>query len=139
MTPYKSTSIFFIIFVLSFIILVGSGAWGADVLGFFFEKETKKYILIISASISIIAFILYLSEDIKYKRSIKKLGNNYYTQSAFDFINNKGISPETIDKIINVGSITKRNDSLKYTWTNQEGTKYIIITNKKGVVSEVAC
>ncbi len=137
--PHRNTSIFFIISILSFIALVGSGAWGADVLGFFFEEKTKKFILISSAIISVIAFILYLSEEIKLKRSTKKIGNSYYTQSAINFINNKNISPETIDNIIKVGSVIKRNDSFKYTWTNPEGIKYIIITNAKGVVSEVAC
>ncbi len=136
---HRNTSIFFIISILSFTILTGSGAWGADVLGFFFKEETKKYILIASAIISIIAFILYLSEEIKLKHSIKKLGNNYYTLSAIDFINNKNIPPETIDNIIKVGSVIKRNNSLKYTWTNPKGIKYIIITNAKGVVLEVAC
>ena len=94
--PHKNTSIFFLIFIFSSIILVGTGAWGADVLGFFFEKDTKKYILIISGCISLITFILYLSEEIKSKRSLKKLGNNYYTQSAAEFIKNKNISPETV-------------------------------------------
>jgi len=136
---HKSTSIFFMIFITSIIVLVGTGAWGADVLGFFFEKVTKEYILIISGGISLVSFILYLSEDIKFKRSTKKLGNNYYTQSAADFINNKNISPKIVDNIIKTGSVTKRADSLKYTWTNQEGIKHIIITNKKGVVTEVAC
>ena len=135
--PHKNTSIFFIIFILSSIILVGTGAWGADVLGFFFEADTKKYILIISGCISVVAFILYLSDEIKSKRSLKKLGNNYYTQSAADFIKNKDISPETIDNIIKVRTVIKRSDSHKYTWTNSEGIKYIIITDTKGVVSEV--
>ena len=88
---------------------------------------------------SLITFILYLSEKNKFNRSIKKLGNNYYTQPAVDFIKKENISPETVDNIIKAGSVIKRNDSLKYTWTNPEGIKYIIITNTKGVVSEVAC
>jgi len=135
----KNTSIFFNIFILSFAIFaIGIGPWSSDILAALFDEVTKHYILIISGSVSLITFILHLSEKNKSKRSIKKLGNNYYTQSAADFIKKEKISPETVDNIIKAGSVTKRSDSLKYTWTNSEGIKYIIITNTKGIVSEVA-
>ncbi len=137
---HKNTSIFFNIFILSFsIFAISAGPWSSDILGALFEENTKRYILIISGCVSLITFILYLSEKNKFNRSIKKLGNNYYTQPAVDFIKKENISPETVDNIIKAGSVIKRNDSLKYTWTNPEGIKYIIITNTKGVVSEVAC
>ncbi len=136
---HKNTSIFFKIFILSFAIFaIGIGPWSSDILGTLFEETTKRNILILSGCVSLIAFILYLSEKNKSKRSIKKLGNNYYTQSAIDFIKNENISPETVDDIIKAGSVIKRNGSLKYTWTNSEGIKYIIITNTKGIVSGVA-
>ena len=132
--------LFFNIFILSFAVLaIGGGPWSSDLLGTIFEQETKKLILITAGTISLISLILYLSEKNKFKKSLSKVGDNYYSESALSYINEAKISPETIEQIIQEGKKTKSKNSIKYSWQNPEGKKYLVITNSKGVVLEVAC
>ena len=132
--------IFFNIFILAFAVLaIGGGPWSSDLLGAIFQPETKKHILITAGTISVISLILYLSEKNKFKRSLSKVGINYYTEAALSYINEAKISPDTIEQIIQEGNKTKSTNTIKYTWQNPEGKKYLVITNSKGVVLEVAC
>ncbi|USF86417.1 hypothetical protein [Candidatus Endoriftia persephonae] len=136
----KNTSIFFSIFILSIAIFaIGGDPWSSDLLGAVFEKQTKNYILVASGIISAISFILYLSEKNKFKRSIKKIGNEYYSNTVASHIERENINPEVIEKTIQFGSSIKRNDIIKYSWVNPEGSKYLVITNLKGVILEVSC
>ena len=136
----KNTSIFFNIFILSAALFaIGGGPWGSDLLGALFEQKLKNIIVITSGIISVIFFILYLSEKNKFKRSIKTIGNNQYSSTVASYIERENINPELIEKTIQLGSSVKRDDTIKYSWVNSEGDKYLVITNIKGVILEISC
>ena len=133
-------SIYLNISVLSAaVFVIGVGPWGSDLFGSVFQVTTKNYILITSATISVINLILYLSEKNKFKRSLTQLGSNYYSESAISDITKENIKPEIIDTIIQNGNSKKRKSIITYTWENTEGLKYFVITDNNGVVLEVAC
>ncbi len=126
----------FVLFAAIFSICVGP--WGSDAFDALFGQEIKTTIQYISGTAAFITLILYLSAKAKIKRSLLKSGNTYYTESASKYIKAESVTPNTAELAIKNGTLIKRNNSLKYTRTDPEGIKHIILTDKNGVVSEVA-
>jgi len=133
-------SLFFNLSILSgAVFAIGVGPWGSDLFGTWFQPETKKNILITSGTIALVSFILYLSVKNAFQRSLHKVGLYNYSESALNYINTSGIKPEIIERIIKEGKKSESTRSVKYIWLDPDGKKYIVITNSKGVILEVAC
>lgn len=121
---------------LCVMLLGGTGPWGSDVLGFFFNQELKGYITFGAFIASLFFFLGYLKVDRESSKGFIKKGGRLYASVVLEQLEENNIDVESIENVIVSGTQTKRAQSFKYSGT-VGSKKMLVYTNLNNAVTDV--